>query len=1042
MKTVNFRLNSFFSSFVKGGLVASAVMLAGCGLEPQDNEKVKEPILTAEESRDELAKRRAKSLFDAHEFYSYPSNGQGDVAVNTSVLLSFSHPLDSFSTQDFSLIDSNGNVVEVASVEVTEGSFATDPENPKANGLAFKPKRALKTGEQYTVIYEIGLINEAEGNKELTVERTVQDPLTFTTRLGKDSANFALDTNGFYPTDDLPFTTFTSLRLRMTNEIDIKTLITGDSFKFQKIGSTEQVSGDLIAKGRYITFDPTVDLDADATYELIVSSDVKDKVGNSFAGLEKTFTVLDSGDHAFKPMNVTLNNGYQESPYSGELINAVTIKSVLIGTNDTTYVDSDLITELANLGNFDESAPLVIRKGSILNSSNLTVKVGGEFPTGFDTGNIRMTNISDATGYLINNTSSDNKYAPKQLHLFMDVAMTTDGYLENGKLNGKANGGLSQNIMHLELMGAVRTEGPTMIIDAISEIDLKILGVDNAHAQVSFHMESYTEVETPPAAFDALSPVFHSTYPNVNTAHFSLGDNVTITYNEPLDLASLQNLILKDENGSTVETFISQDGASIIIDPTENLIPLTDYTVNGVIKDLAGNSTYVMQSFSTPNKEQGTEFEEHDEVTARYTAPMVEGMVPGYSCAFEDTDLGLDIAGRCAGGLTTDQKLNIFSLQEDRGIFVAFSQQMDEASIRLGEACNTGSFRVEIVEPNGSGNCIETVPGVLNYENKILTFSPSDNWQDQGSNVYRYSLISAEGETKGSVDCSTGEVLCSAQGYPLQTTLLKPDSHEDLGGPDMLMPFRAAPADNLVFNPLMMPTTDTNRDYRWDEIKEEVVSGNFAKLSLLETGGALIRATVGCELDQTCSDDYAKTHISGFMPTEVGEYDVENNRIPVKVHAEQLISSNVNVAAMLGFFNIGLIESEVPTGTMIMRPKYSVVNGKTEVPTGYIIWNEEENRLNFKIDLDIYMDNPFMSVLGGLVTHNLHSYPLENVHLQGPLTFLDDGRMNIELSNLEQIKLDVVLNLSGFNSESGIARMTLAIAPGDMSLQQISQPMK
>jgi len=284
--------------------------------------------------------------------------------------------------------------------------------------------------------------------------------------------------------------------------------------------------------------------------------------------------------------------------------------------------------------------------------------------------------------------------------------------------------------------------------------------------------------------------------------------------------------------------------------------------------------------------------------------------------------------------------------------------------------------------------------------------------------------------------------LCSAQGYPLQTTLLKPDSHEDLGGPDMLMPFRAAPADNLVFNPLMMPTSDTNRDYRWDDIKEEVVSGNFAKLSLLGTSGALVRATVGCELDQTCSDDYAKTFISGFMPTEVGEYDAENNRIPVKVHAEQLISSNVNVAAMLGFFNIGFIESEVPTGTMIMRPKYSVVNGKTEVPTGYIIWNEEESRLNFKIDLDIYMDNPFMSVLGGLVTHNLHSYPLENVHLQGPLTFLDDGRMNIELSNLEQIKLDVVLNLSGFNSESGIARMTLAIAPGDMSLQQISQPMK
>ncbi|SQD80396.1 protein of unknown function [Moritella yayanosii] len=46
--------------------------------------------------------------------------------------------------------------------------------------------------------------------------------------------------------------------------------------------------------------------------------------------------------------------------------------------------------------------------------------------------------------------------------------------------------------------------------------------------------------------------------------------------------------------------------------------------------------------------------------------------------------------------------------------------------------------------------------------------------------------------------------------------------------------------------------------------------------------------------------------------------------------------------------------------------------------------------------------------------------------------------MNIELSNLNQIELDVVLDIAG----TGLAGMVLAIAPGDMSLQQISQPMK
>ncbi|QUM82118.1 Ig-like domain-containing protein [Moritella sp. 5] len=1029
------KINACFNYFFKFALLVFYFVLSGCS---DGNDLVLTPSA--------LAERRANSLFNAHEFYSYPSNGQRDVAVNTSVLLSFSHPLDSLSVQNFSLIDSDGNVIEVTSVEVTESSFATDPDNPKANGLALKPKRALKAGEQYTVTYKIGLINEAEGNQKLTVERTMQNPLIFTTRLAKNAAEFALDTNGFYPTNDLPFTTFTSLRLRMTNEIDVKTLVLGETFKFQKIGTTEQIEGDLIAKGRYLTFDPEIDLDVGATYQLIVSNGVKDSLGNSFVGLEKNFTVLDPGKRSFKTMNVTLNTNEQASPYSGELTNGVTIQSILIGNNDTTYINSDLVTEFASLLNFGRSTPLVIRKGSILNSSNLSVKVGGEFSAGYDTGNIRMTTISDATGYLINNTSSDHKYAPKQLHLFMDVAMTADGYTENGKINGRANGGFSQNIMHLEFIGTVRTEGPRMIIDAISEIDLKILGVDDAHAQLSFHMESYTkaEAEALPLTADSLLPVFHSAYPNWNTAHFSLGDNIIITYNKPLDVASLQNLILKDENGMAVETYISQDGASIIIAPIDNLISSTAYTVSGEIKDLAGNSTHVMQSFTTPNKEQGTVFEEHGSpVAPRYTAPTVEGMVPGYSCAFEDTDLGLDIAGRCAGGLKVevedksgkkrgpDQKLNIFSLQEDRDIFVVFSQQMDKASIRLGETCDTGSFRVEIVEPNGSGNCIGTVPGVLNYENKILTFSPDDNWQDQGLNVYRYSLISAEGETKGGVDCSTGEVLCSAQGYPLQTTLLKSDSHESRGGPDMLVPFRAAPADNLVFNPLMMPTTDTNRDYRWDPVKEEVQNGNFALLSILEAKDLLKRGVVGCELDKICSDDYAKTYMSGFMPTEVGEYDAENNRIPVKVHSAQLISSSVDVTVETDIFSMVMT---VPTGTMIMRTKYPVINGKTEVPTGYIIWNEEENRLNFKIDLDIYMDNPFMKITFG--THNLHSYPV-TLNLQGPLTFLEDGRMNIELKNLNQIELDVEMYILG-----NIGKMKLAIEPGRMVLQQVSLPMK
>lgn len=997
----------------KYSLIASALSLAGCGVELQETETVDTPQVTQEE-------KRANSLNNTETFYAFPANGQSDVAVNSSVLLSFSHPLDDYESIYLQLTDSTGAVVEVVETRLADSAVAEDEATEEsfknyAHSVAFKPTSALKAGETYTVNYAIKLIDEKNNGSDFTAT----DETTFTTRIAADSAEFALDTDGLFPSADLPFTTFTSLRLRLTNEVNTDTLIAGDTFKFQKVGSNEQVAGSLIAKGRYITFDPANDLEDDASYELIITDAVKDTAGNSFSPVSRTFVAAYAGVRSYSTMNVTDNQGVDvASPYSGESFNAVTIQSTLIGNKDTTYVKADLITELANLGQFKGSAPLVIRKGTIMNSTELSVNVGGEFPAGFKTGNIRMTTISDATGYLIDNVNSDHKYAPKQLRLLMDVAMTTDGELdENGVFkNGMANGALSQNIMHLEILGTVRTVGTKMIIDAIGEIDLAILGVENANAQVSFHMESYTGDTAPTLPVDTISPFLQSAYPDVNTAHFSLGDNINYTYNEPLELTSLQNITLTDADNNVIATRISQDGSAIVIDPVANLASATTYTVRGQLRDLAGNPAYLQQSFSTPYKTQET----------RATAPLVEGTVPGYTCALTEANYGADIAGRCAGGLDSDDKFNIFSLQEDRDIFIAFSQQLDEASLVLGNSCDTGSFRVEIV--NTSGTCLETVPGTMSYKNKILTFTPHENWQEQGDNLYRYSLISGQNVGKGGVDCSNGSAICSEAGYPLQTSMLM--GAEDQGGPDIRIPFRAVPADSFVFNPLMMPTTDTNRDYRWTREQESLTS-NFALLKVKEDSfsGLLSDAQTGCAIGTSCSEDNSKTFISAFMPTEVGEYDPINNRIPVKIHAQQMISSDVYVAAKLA----GIINSDVPTGTMIMRPRYPVVNGKSVVPTGYIIWNEEEQRLNFKIDLEVYMDSPHMHVTLDL-SHNLHSYGIE-MNLQGPIEFLGDGRMMISLANKNNIEIGVKIG-----GES--AGMTLELVPGAVQLQQISMPMK
>lgn len=992
------------------------------------------------EGQDEtsLEDKKKQSLNTAETFYGFPADGQSDIAVNSNILLAFSHHIKDINDVEFVLKNSEGNVVDVTITSLNEN----------LSGLSIKPVNALLPGQRYTMAYSVPLIKSNEIEETPPVEETppaeqpdiellnavdndveapVSDQMTvvnetsFITRMERDSNVFSVDEYSFFPSDDLPVTTFTSFRLRLTNEVQPETLVLGEGFQFIKQGTGEQVEGELIVKGRYITFDPTQDLDKNATYQMVLTSDVKDRSGTALVGIEKTYTVQDGGVHSFSTMEVTKNTG-EKSQYSGGLTNVVSIQSSLIGNKDRTYVEADLVTELANPGMFTGSGPLTIRKGTVMNASSLSVKVGGRFPAGFDTGNIRMTTISDATGYLIENTSSDHKYAPKQLRLLMDVAMTTDGYMDESGLNGKANGALSQNIMHLDVLGTVRSEGTQLIIDAIGEIDLKILGLENANAQVSFHMESYKADDAPIIPTDHEPAMLQSSYPAENRSNFSLGDNIIFNFNEPLAVSSLSTLTLKDKRNTLIPIRVSQDGASIVVDPIDKLDPLETYTVEADLIDLAGNSTRLDSTFETQHHVQDN----------RKTAPMVMAMVPGYSCAMHGHDYANDIAGKCAGseiekGKSDYDYFTIFGLQEDREIYIAFNQQMDEDSVILGSTCDTGTFRVEVV--NQAGECLSAVPGTMEYNNRILTFKPSQRWADLGDNLYRYKLKTVKFASKGDVNCKDGSTLCSESGYPLQTSLLKNKSVEHEGGPDMNIPFRAKPADNLVFAPLMMPTTDSNYDARWDRNNEPVLGGNFARLAVTDWGGLITWALLGCPKgqDKNCPEDNFKTFINGFMPTEIGEYDPIHDRIPVKIHAQQLISSEVYVQT----FIIG-IPASVPTATMIMRPIYPKVKGKTTIPEGYIIWNEEEGRLNFKIDLDVYMDSPFMEVPLGL-HHNLHSYRI-TMNLQGPIEFLDDGRMQISLRNKNSI--DIVVDIGG------TADMTLNIAPGQVSLQQISMPMK
>lgn len=224
------------------------------------------------------------------------------------------------------------------------------------------------------------------------------------------------------------------------------------------------------------------------------------------------------------------------------MVNSIPLKSILIGADDTTYVADDLFAELGFIRNFPSTSPLVLRKGVVMKGSAIEVKIGGHVAAGFNTGSINMTLVSDGHGYLISNTNTDDKNTPLQVHLLLDVAMTAEGAL--------ANGTLIQDILYLEFFGWAKTVNDVMVLDAIGEVEPRILGLEDTSTTVSFHLEAYADQNNPPRIpIDSISPELQSWVPGDNAAYLNASEPLILTFSEPLAHSSLNNAVALTTNG-------------------------------------------------------------------------------------------------------------------------------------------------------------------------------------------------------------------------------------------------------------------------------------------------------------------------------------------------------------------------------------------------------------------------------------------------------------------------------------------------------------
>lgn len=949
--------------------------------------------------------------------YSYPFDGQNNVSVKTNVSLMFTHDIeDVYLASHVQLFDKHGNSVP-GIAEVQSGSDKS---------ILFTPDQELLAGETYSLSYSgvISELGEVQYDKNISFSTlgVSKDLDVGGGRDGNEADPLWFHVTQEFPSADLPFMDFSVIHLTMSHTVDAATVKLDQGFKFIEEGQTQSVPGKLMVKDRYIIFDPKNDLTPGKTYTLSLASTVKSQSGLLLDAPNyqaKTYTPLDSHPRTTMVQKIEGVADSNISPLSALPRNSVPVNSTLMG-NVISYADSNYYTELAFIPNFPDASPFVIRKGAVIKGSSMPVAIGGQVSAGYTTEEIYLTLITDATGYLINNKNSQDKSAPKQVQIVMDVAMTAQ--------NVKANGGLSQDVLHINLFGIARTENDVLVVDTVGEINPMLLGVEKANGMVSFFLEAYADQNNAPLkAADETPPELQSWLPDGIIDRVDPADAILLIFTEPLSPENLQEQITLVRNGNEiVDVTVTHDGSSVIVKPQQPLKYNSDYQVyvGGAVRDMAKNpiAAPMTLSFSTLNYD-----------TNNLAAPLVGSIYPGYNCRLVNGDLVNGMAGRCEGGLVTDDQFSIFSIPENRHVQITFNQLMDTDTFTLGQECGSGSIRVE--EINHAGECIKTVSGSVQFDASRIRFIPTIPWQQD--TLYQLTLNS----NVTSLCDGTDEVLCSAHGLPLRTTplTLTLDNRAQGSGP-MKMPFVAsAPENTKVFNPLSkLPAGDVNRNFQKDA-GEEVVLENASRLAVAGTSGLVSEARMGCKTGTCVNQDII--YVSGYLPTDVGIYNKNMGKIPVELYSQALMTTSVTMyAKALGFW------LENPTGPQVMRmrPRYDDL-GNSLPGIGYIYWDPDYpneyggvGQAMFESTMDVYLDAPGLKpeMLGIELDTNMHSLPL-TILLNGPIVFLPDGRMEIQLRNEEAVDIGVVID-----SPLGSSDVDLQIPEGELAITLVSKMVK
>lgn len=796
---------------------------------------------------------------DTYLSYSYPTDGQAGVSPESDVVLRFSHAITDEEASNKIKLQKNGENISYDLDKVDDGRSLI---------LNREDEALLEANAEYSVTFDEPL--SAEGGASIATPNAEGGPgIQFATRTLFDGPNNQVQASDAFEvasTVPLPDSqksepgqfgpmNFSTFRLKTTHPVHPQWEDMGGSVELTN-SNGEPVDANVIIRGNSITVDPCVTetlaecgskddvLEAGETYTLSLKDLPSKTDGDQALNQEFKYTPRDTAPTVVaEQINVDsgLASGESEkqatrSILNGQIINGVTLNSVLQGVTDTSQQTGSLFAELGYAPNFDSDEPLPLRipRNSVLRGTSIDVKVGGEVPIlkardgnygpQETTGDIKVTMISDATGYLSPNPYTDDDSAPRHVTLFMDIAMNTE--------SEQPNAALSQDLMGVELRGIAMVRDGVLTIDAIGVVEPELLGQEITDSIIAFNLEGDISEDAPTDAAD-LRPVDDEgpkllswvpgngpdlsdhAVPKTRQRMHRPGDPVTLNFNEPINGNSVAEGISLTPS-TELETKV--DGTTVTINPVGGLEHGVDYqlNINSQLTDLAGNGVSAQTlTFSLPSIGD-------DSVTER--PPLALTTYPGYPCETDHSalDLSEGVLGQCHANEPGHDKgsaprvndtLPVTKMPADRPLTVVFSKSMDPDSIRLSE-----TFIVEKVTQTdgetgeGSVTVEKEVSGRLEKNNQRIRFYPDESWEE--GTHYRYTMKSKSGACSGTQPSAICDA--SSERLPLKADVLEGIEGND-SGDNLVIYFEGAAPKETVFTPLRnLPVRDTNSNFAID----------------------------------------------------------------------------------------------------------------------------------------------------------------------------------------------------------------------------------